>query len=170
MKSINELRDAALRTAVEHGFTDATIGEDVALMHSELSELLENFRDGEPATKIWYEEKRTLTDVSGTEHQIAVRHVESFVTTDTICGVCDGRKTFASAVADRNPSHPCPSCLGIGKTLERLKPCGIPSELADVLVRAFHFAGKHKIDLESAVMEKMAYNESRPYKHGNKKI
>lgn len=40
-KGLNELRDEALRIAVEHGFKDASIPEDVALMHSELSELLE---------------------------------------------------------------------------------------------------------------------------------
>ena len=50
------------------------------------------------------------------------------------------------------------------------KPCGIPSELADVVIRVLHFCGKHGINIEAAVTEKMTYNETRPYKHGGKKI
>lgn len=49
------------------------------------------------------------------------------------------------------------------------KPCGIPSELADTVIRIFDFCGGYNIDLEKIILEKMQYNESRPYKH-NKKI
>jgi NTP pyrophosphatase (non-canonical NTP hydrolase) len=47
---------------------------------------------------------------------------------------------------------------------------GIPTEMADELIRVLHFCGKHGIDIEKAVIEKMAFNDSRPYKHGGKKI
>ena len=46
------------------------------------------------------------------------------------------------------------------------KPCGIPSELADVVIRVFDFAGGAGIDLEKIILEKMEYNKNRPYKHG----
>ena len=49
------------------------------------------------------------------------------------------------------------------------KPCGIPSELADVVIRIFDFCGGNDIDLEKIILEKMEYNETRPYKHGDKK-
>ena len=49
------------------------------------------------------------------------------------------------------------------------KPCGIPSELADVVIRIFDFCGGNDIDLEKIILEKMEYNETRPYKHGQKK-
>ena len=49
------------------------------------------------------------------------------------------------------------------------KLCGIPSELADVIIRIFDFCGGNDIDLEKIILEKMEYNESRPYKHGGKK-
>jgi len=48
------------------------------------------------------------------------------------------------------------------------KPEGIPSELADVVIRIFDICGYYGIDLQAAIEEKMAYNESRPYKHGGK--
>ena len=48
------------------------------------------------------------------------------------------------------------------------KLCGIPSELADVVIRIFDFCGGNDIDLEKIILEKMEYNETRPYKHGKK--
>lgn len=96
-----------LETARSHGFTDATPGEDIALMHSELSEALEDVRSGRALDLLEYE-----------------------------------------------------------RGAEPRKPIGVPSELADVVIRILHFCGKHKIDLAEAIKAKMAYNESRPYKHG----
>lgn len=111
---INQLRDEALRISTEHGFKDATIGEDIALMHSELSEALEDHRAGKAPTEVWYD----ISEKYG----------------------------------------PMP------------KPCGIPSEMADVIIRIFHFCGKHKIDIGFAVLEKMRFNDTRPFMHGGKKI
>ncbi len=100
------LKNECKRIADEHGFTDATPGEDIALMHSELSEALEDIRKSRWETS--YEE-------SG-------------------------------------------------------KPCGVPSELADVVIRLMHFCGKNGINLGKIVLEKMLYNESRPFKHGGKAL
>jgi NTP pyrophosphatase (non-canonical NTP hydrolase) len=52
------------------------------------------------------------------------------------------------------------------QTKNGLKPEGLPSELADVLIRVGDLAGQIGFDLEKAVEEKMAFNISRPYKHG----
>ncbi len=106
---INDLCDKAHQTASDHGFDDATVGEDIALMHSELSEALEEYRHGKSPEEVYYQ-------------------------------------------------------------ADSYKPEGIPIELADVMIRIFHFAGKHGINLGQAVIEKMAYNEQRPYKHGGKKL
>ena len=108
---LNMLSQVAHRIATAHGFTNASPAEDIALMHSELSEALEDIRAGLPLDKLHYEEKQPLA-----------------------------------------------------------KPCGVPSEMADVVIRVFHFCAKHGIDLDNAVTEKMAYNDSRPYKHGGKKL
>jgi NTP pyrophosphatase (non-canonical NTP hydrolase) len=41
-------------------------------------------------------------------------------------------------------------------------------ELADVCIRIFDLCGSLNLDLESAIVEKMEYNKTRPYKHGKR--
>ena len=52
---------------------------------------------------------------------------------------------------------------------EKNKPEGFVVELADVLIRIFDLSGKYKIDLKKALETKLKYNETREYRHGNKK-
>lgn len=49
------------------------------------------------------------------------------------------------------------------------KPEGMASELADVIIRVGDLAEHLGIDLDRAVTLKMAYNASRPYRHGGKR-
>ena len=48
------------------------------------------------------------------------------------------------------------------------KPCGIPTELADAVIRIADLCGAYGIDLEKAIETKMVYNTTRPFKHGKK--
>lgn len=48
------------------------------------------------------------------------------------------------------------------------KPEGVPSELADVVIRAFDFADEAGIDLAAIVDEKLAFNATRAKMHGRK--
>lgn len=43
---------------------------------------------------------------------------------------------------------------------------GLEVELADALIRIMDTAGGLDLDIGGAVLEKLAYNKSRPYKHG----
>jgi len=133
MKSLNQLRDECYKNSKDHGFHDPpgkSVGDDVALMHSELSELLEDFRNGRKPNEAYYVRK------------VQVFHDDMPYKIEVPC----------------EKDHP------------DAKPCGIPSEIADVIIRAFDFCGKHNIDIERAVEEKMAFNRSRPYRHGNKAL
>lgn len=46
------------------------------------------------------------------------------------------------------------------------KPEGVPSEIADVIVRCADFAWTEGFDLSQIVIEKLEYNNTRPHKHG----
>ena len=48
------------------------------------------------------------------------------------------------------------------------KPEGFEIEIADILIRLFDLAGYLKIDLDEAVRQKIAYNRTRPVRHGGK--
>lgn len=48
------------------------------------------------------------------------------------------------------------------------KPEGIPSELADIVIRVLDMCEWYHIDLESVIVEKTAYNETRSHRHGGK--
>jgi len=51
-----------------------------------------------------------------------------------------------------------------------LKPEGFGSELADIIIRALDLGVSLGIDISDEVRRKMAYNETRPYRHGGKRL
>lgn len=53
-------------------------------------------------------------------------------------------------------------------TAQGMKPEGVPSELADVVIRALDAADAWGIDLESVIEMKLSFNEKRGYRHGGK--
>lgn len=124
--NIKELVEKAHANAQAHGFYDekTEIGTKIALIHSELSEALEEERSGKP--------------------QLYYNCVDGTVCRKFTDGSCNDEECDIM-----NP-----------------KPEGIASELADVVIRVADLCGYLDIDLEKIIVEKMAYNESRPYKHG----
>ena len=110
MPTIENLQKRAHRIAKDHGWHDGkgTPGEAIALMHSELSEALEELRS------------------SGS---VAHKYINN---------------------------------AG--------KPEGFVIELADCVIRIMDFCGKHGLDLQEAVLVKMQFNETRPFRHGGKHL
>lgn len=100
-----ELQLVAHGTAKDKGFSNDCkehVGIGISLMHSELSELLEAYRHGNPLS-------------------------------EKIAGFSEAEE-----------------------------------ELADLFIRALHFAEKHNLDLGAAIIAKMRYNLTREHMHGKR--
>lgn len=125
---ISELQERAYRQSADKGFHDneptegrallSLNAERIALIHSELSEALEELRNGKAANETYYPTQG--------------RH-EGW---------------------EQGP----------------FKPEGVPSEMADVVIRVLDFCGANNIDLEAMILEKLDYNATRANKHGGKKF
>lgn len=50
------------------------------------------------------------------------------------------------------------------------KPEGIPIELADTVIRIAQLCDEYDINLDAAIQQKLAFNLTRPFKHGGKRI
>lgn len=107
---------------VEKGFwpEGRNLGEVCALIHSEVSELLEYLRKG---------------------------GVNQF---------CDKQIEMPCDFVNESGKHPA----------RQMK--GVEEELADIIIRCLDFAGHLDIDIQLAIEQKLAYNSSRPHKHGKK--
>lgn len=55
-----------------------------------------------------------------------------------------------------------------GGSYDHAKPEGVPTEIADLLIRVFHLCAHLKLNPGVLIAQKMAYNETRPYRHGGK--
>lgn len=127
--TIATLQERAYRQSADKGFHDneptegrallSLNAERIALIHSELSEALEELRNGNPANETYYPTREW-------------------------------------------PNHAPWDCAH--------KPEGVPSEMADVVIRVLDFCGANNIDLESIINEKLDYNATRANKHGGKKF
>ena len=148
MSTLNEIAQAAHANARAKGFWDdcvtdgalypeavvAKIPEKLCLIHSEVSEALEDFREGNMETVAHYSSGRSAMG----------------------CPKCDCFREN-SDIACRNCGH-------------LAKPVGFPSELADILIRTLEFAAALGLDMDREVAVKMAYNATRPVRHGGKRV
>jgi NTP pyrophosphatase (non-canonical NTP hydrolase) len=124
--ALSDLQQEVHQNAIDHGWwdEDRTFGELIALVHSEASEALEEYRNGIAPDMTYYK-----------------------------CNQKEGCKL----------GYGCEDC-------RHGKPEGIPSELADIVIRILDLCGRYGINLERAIREKHRYNKTRPYKHGGKVI
>lgn len=143
-----EIKDFAKQVhanAVAHGWWDGgqrNFGELIALCHSELSEALEEYRNGHEPTETYYS-----------------CHVPEEETEKIMHGKKSGVDGCPSVETGCNNQ-----CAGHYGKIE-----GVPSELADVIIRVLDMCEHYGIDIEAALAEKHAYNKTRPFRHGGKR-
>ena len=114
------------------------ITEKLDLIHSEISEALEELRKGRDPLEVYY--SKTEKNPAGT--------------------LPKGERVLYFDVQQFVKEH------GVDKPT--LKPEGFLIELADAVIRIGDLAFLLGGDLQAAVDEKHEYNRTRPYKHGKK--
>lgn len=130
--NITDLVDVAGTDSEVNGFhdkDDTTFGDRIALVHSELSEALEEYRAGHGPELVY----------------------------------CKGPMGGTSP-------YPSTDRMSTNEEGTPRKPEGVPSELADVVIRIADMAWLYGIDLEGAIKQKLEYNRTRGYRHGGKRI
>ena len=96
--------------------------------------------------KGWHDEERTFGDIIALCHSELSEALEEFR---------KGREVgMVSFIADG----------GSGK------PVGIPIELADCIIRILDYCGSKNINMQQAILTKLAYNKTRDHRHGGKKL
>ncbi len=101
---------------------------------------------------------RTIKDLTRAVHQNAVDH-----------GFWEGERNDAEAIALMHSElSEALEALRDGNPPSKKIPefSGVEEELADVVIRIMDFCGGRELDLEDAVLAKMAFNAGRPHKHG----
>lgn len=142
---LNELCEIVNEWATSKGWNEGEDSvqrksSDIALMHSELSECLEFVRKKDGPTWPVHCTQKMHFDNGPTDGNFT-------------CLTCGHRVTNWFQSGPAQDDH-VPSLTGES------------AELADVLIRIFHYCGRRGIDLGNAVRLKHEYNLSRPYKHG----
>lgn len=124
-KTIEMMQVEVYRNNVAHGWfeEDRSVGDDIAHLHAEISEMWEAFR------------------VTG----LADATVES---------------GFMPGCCARSGVGACDDAPHLAK------PEGFGSEVADVFIRLLDTCERRGINLREEYERKMAYNRTRPYKHG----
>ena len=142
--TLNELAQQINDNARAKGFWDAdrNMGEMLMLAVSELAEALEEHRAGMPAEYFQLNGSRVypVTDGSGADWT-----TDSRGGTDIRNVLSSGPRTWTGVQA---------------------KPEGVAVELADCIIRCLDTMHSLGVDIDGVVARKMAYNASRPYRHG----
>lgn len=114
----------------------------LALITTEVAEAIEEVRTGHAVDETYYVAKGAF-EVDGEMQDLEVP---------------------ATALSDPEDEDRDYSVAQLGEGPH--KPEGVPSEVADVVIRAFDFAHEFGIDLAAMIDEKLRFNATRPHKHG----
>lgn len=110
----------------------------------------------------------SLNRIAARSHEIAVEHgfFEGDVDVASICSNLHGEVSELWEAYRKNQlDSPCEKA----EKMEKPLTCA-EEELADIVIRALDDAVVLGVDIGRAVAVKMAYNETRPYKHGDKRV
>lgn len=147
-----------------------TFGDEIALITSELSEALEAYRDDVDITRVWfavdmskaqdYIEAYGKKEIVGAHADQVFKALDKFVRTHQMRSLHNGNP--GEEMTDKE--WRLLSDAGIAK------PEGVPTELADAVIRILDTCEVAGIDLGFEIERKMAYNETRAIRHGGRAL
>lgn len=154
---LNEMASRSNATSHEKGWWESGREFDgvIALIHSEASEALEEWRNNHGPSLRYYTVAKYRPEPGNLEDGVirdVARHLD--------------RRGDGGMVAMSELDEDVAEALVHAGFL---KPEGIPAELADIIIRVGDAAEQYGIDLNQEVILKMAYNSTRPFKHGGKR-
>lgn len=193
---LNEFAKEVHANAVAHGWweTERDPAEIIALIHSEWSEALEEYRAGRPM--VWYAvnadcqmcgDRPVIYNEICETNNCDAGHKPEGIAVELIDG-CIRILDFAAhekvslEFGEIESLQPTPPKLiadlhyytsvalnDVGKDGKIIKHHFIPEFLGAAVYEAFRFIRVQGIDPEKIMLEKHEYNRTRPYRHGGKK-
>ena len=177
--NLRDLQREAHAIAKVHGWWDEprTFGGLIALVHSELSEALEAYRDevlpSKPhllSTKVASELADVVIRVADMAEWYGLENLQEWI--DSL------RESDLSGITTFGEWITCCHLLA-SKAIEQLHEDANDPEhgikmafgrLGSLVMLIQRMAAHYGIDLDAAIVAKMEYNQSRPYRHGGKAL
>lgn len=147
-----DIQKTSYKIAMDHGFwsteEDRNVPSKLALIHSEVSEALGEYRHGRMELYYHYTGPKEGHD-----------------------GILESLESDEGRVYLVETDHISRTLMTHEKYIElgyEAKPEGFGIELADTIIRIADLAGHLGIDLEKLIRLKWEYNVDRPFKHGRR--
>lgn len=184
---INQLIKEAHENAINKGWweEERTFGEMISLMHSELSEALEEYRKGKDVCEGYYSCQSDSIHCNGEckkckyakPEGIPVELADAIIRIFDLCGKyeIDLESEIENAIEyeyyDDFPGFITCCHLCLSRSFSDDINFGDGKRwLGNTYKTIENFCNESGIDLEEAIKRKMAYNKTREWKHGGKKI
>lgn len=156
---------------------DRTVGDDLALLHSEVSEALEAYRSHglDDVTEASCKTKDLLGHIFANEHMCKPEGVGSELA-DVLIRLLDTvtRRAIAAEWLDTPLTHVSfpliPAASSFGDDIAGLHKLIADAHLERVLVAVLAAAHKYDVDIYAEYERKLAFNRTRGHRHGGKRL
>lgn len=106
------------------------------------------------------------------EAQFAAEALQNYVVVKAALVITESAELIEETRNGHKPTETYyPTAEGVTRSANDgivFKPEGVPSELADIVIRSLDFADEFGIDLGAIIEERLAYNATRGIRHGGK--